>query len=164
MRRSAACALLPPSALNLELLRQEPPTEWVVRAEAAGSVSFVERAGVRCAGAHLIIDLHGASKLDDAAFIEAALQRCIDAAGATLLQFHLQRLEPHGIVNAVAALAEGHFSFRSWPESGYAALDVLMCADARPERCIELILEAFAPRRVAIEEILRGRETNVIPA
>src|SRR5688572_17069392 len=35
---------------------------------------FVVRNGVRCAGAHLIIDLYGAERLDDIDHIEAALR------------------------------------------------------------------------------------------
>src|SRR2546430_292909 len=50
---------------------------------------FVVRNGVRCAGAHLIIDLYGADRLDDVDYIETTLRRCVDAAGATLLHIHL---------------------------------------------------------------------------
>src|SRR5262245_30171314 len=46
---------------------------------------FAVRNGVRCAGVHLIIDLHGASGLNDIDLIEATLRRCVEAASATLL-------------------------------------------------------------------------------
>jgi S-adenosylmethionine decarboxylase len=64
--------------------------------------------------------------------------------------------EPNGGISGVAVLAESHISVHTWPELRYAAFDVFMCGAARPERCIEVLLEAFSPRRVAIEELLRG--------
>ena len=117
---------------------------------------FIEKNGVRCAGAHLIIDLHDAENLDDCAHIEKALVDCVEAAGATLLHIHLHRFEPNG-VSGVAVLAESHISIHSWPENGYAALDVFMCGDAQPERCVDVLREAFKPSRMAVSELLRGQ-------
>jgi S-adenosylmethionine decarboxylase len=119
---------------------------------------FMERNGVRFAGSHLIIDLYGAQRLDDLPFIERTFRQCIDAAGATLLHIHLHPFEPNGGVSGVAVLAESHISIHSWPERNYAAMDIFMCGVARPERCIEVLLSAFTPQRVVIEEHLRGRE------
>jgi S-adenosylmethionine decarboxylase len=118
---------------------------------------FIERAGVRCAGAHLIIDLYDADRLDEIEWIEETLRKCVEVAGATLLHIHLHAFEPNGGISGVAVLAESHISIHSWPEQQYAALDIFMCGKARPERCIEILLEAFTPRRVQIEELLRGR-------
>jgi S-adenosylmethionine decarboxylase len=112
---------------------------------------------MRCAGAHLIIDLYDADRLDDVELMERTLRQCVDVAGATLLHIHLHPFEPNGGISGVAVLAESHISVHTWPELQYAALDVFMCGSARPERCIEVLLEAFTPRRVAVEELLRGR-------
>jgi S-adenosylmethionine decarboxylase len=118
---------------------------------------FVVRNGVKCAGAHLIIDLYGAQRLDDIDHIEATLRRCVAAAGATLLHIHLHHFEPNGGVSGVAVLAESHISIHSWPEAHYAALDVFMCGDAEPEKCVPVLREAFSPARVAVSELLRGQ-------
>jgi S-adenosylmethionine decarboxylase len=118
---------------------------------------FVVRNGVRCAGAHLIIDLYEAEKLDDLGHIEAALRRCVDASGATLLHIHLHHFEPNGGVSGVAVLAESHISIHSWPENGYAALDVFMCGNACPDACVPVLRDAFKPRRVDVSEVLRGQ-------
>lgn len=118
---------------------------------------FVVRNGVRCAGAHLIIDLYDAHKLDDLDHIEAALRACVDAAGATLLHIHLHHFEPNGGVSGVAVLAESHISIHSWPENGYAALDVFMCGKAKPEACVPVLRDAFRPGRIAVSEYLRGQ-------
>jgi S-adenosylmethionine decarboxylase len=149
------------SAMNIELLRQEGServqNRKLTRSSSANQDFFIERAGVRCAGAHLIIDLYDADRLDDLELMERTLRQCVDVAGATLLHIHLHPFEPNGGISGVAVLAESHISVHTWPELQYAALDVFMCGGARPERCIEVLLEAFTPRRVAVEELLRGR-------
>ncbi len=117
---------------------------------------FIERNGVRCAGTHLIIDLIDAENLDDLGFIERTLIDCVDTAGATLLHIHLHHFTPNGGVSGVAVLAESHISIHSWPENGYAALDVFMCGGARPELCVDVLRDAFRPRRVVVKDLLRG--------
>jgi S-adenosylmethionine decarboxylase len=117
---------------------------------------FAERNGVRCAGVHLIVDLHGASGLDDIELIETTLRRCVDAANATLLHIHLHHFHPNG-VSGVAVLAESHISIHTWPDVGYAALDVFMCGKASPDACIPILREAFRADRVEVNELLRGK-------
>jgi S-adenosylmethionine decarboxylase len=128
-----------------------------VATPAADSVDhFATREGVRCAGVHLIIDLNGAKRLDDIDHIEATLRRCVEAARATLLHIHLHHFKPNG-VSGVAVLAESHISIHTWPDAGYAALDVFMCGAADPDGCVPVLREAFGATRVGVNEILRGR-------
>jgi S-adenosylmethionine decarboxylase len=54
-------------------------------------------------------------------------------------------------------LAESHISIHTWPDAGYAALDVFMCGKASPDACIPVLREAFNAKRVDVNEILRGR-------
>jgi len=132
------------------------------------------RDGDRCAGTHLIIDLFGAKRLDDLRHIQDTLKRCVEVAGASLLHIHLHRLGPGGGVAGVAVLAESHISIHSWPEAGYAALDVFMCGDTQPGLTVDVLREAFAPERTAVKEHLRSAapfegalaewETAVAPA
>jgi S-adenosylmethionine decarboxylase len=117
---------------------------------------FAVRNGVRCAGVHLIIDLHGAKRLDDIEHIETTLRRCVEAARATLLHIHLHHFQPSG-VSGVAVLAESHISIHTWPEAGYAALDVFMCGSADPDKCIPVLREAFSAKSVGVNELLRGQ-------
>jgi S-adenosylmethionine decarboxylase len=119
---------------------------------------FALRNGVRCAGVHLIVDLHGAKGLDSIDLIEATLRRCVAAAKATLLHIHLHHFQPNG-VSGVAVLAESHISIHTWPDAGYAALDVFMCGKASPDACIPVLREAFKAKRVDVSEILRGQDT-----
>ena len=118
---------------------------------------FIERDGVRFAGTHLIVDLFGARRLDDITHIRRTLKRCVEVAGATLLHIHLHHFQPSG-VSGVAVLAESHISIHTWPEAGYAALDVFMCGSANPDACVPVLREAFAAKEVVVDELLRGKQ------
>ncbi len=117
---------------------------------------FITRNGKRYAGTHLIVDLWGAERLDDLDHVEQTLVDAVDAAGATLLHIHLHHFTPNGGISGVAVLAESHISIHSWPECGYAALDVFMCGDAQPERAVDVLRTAFRPASVHVGEFLRG--------
>ena len=121
---------------------------------------FVRHNGWLYAGRHLIVDLWGADGLDDLERIEDALRGCVAASGATLLHIHLHHFTPNGGVSGVAVLAESHISIHSWPESGYAALDIFMCGDTRPEAAVPVLRQAFRPDRIAVEELLRGKQDD----
>ena len=117
---------------------------------------FITVNGVECAGSHLIIDLYEAERLDEIEHIEKTLVQCVEAAGATLLHIHLHPFEPNGGVSGVAVLAESHISIHSWPERGYAALDIFVCGDCRPDRAVPVLRDAFRPTHIQIAEHKRG--------
>ena len=116
---------------------------------------FVEKDGMVFAGTHLIIDLWDASGLNDPSLIEETLRECVHVSGATLLHFHIHQFEPNGL-SGVAVLAESHISFHSWPDTGYMALDIFMCGETEPHKCIPILKKAFSPKTVQINEIKRG--------
>jgi S-adenosylmethionine decarboxylase len=132
---------------------QRRPTPAEPRGDAG---HLCVRNGVRCAGAHLIVDLYNAECLNDIDHIEATLRQCVVAANATLLHLHLHRFQPNG-VSGVAVLAESHISIHTWPDAGYAALDVFMCGKANPDACIPILREAFKAKQIAVSELLRGQ-------
>lgn len=117
---------------------------------------FVERDGVRFAGTHLIADLWSARDLDDIAAVDRALREAARAAGATLLNIDLHHFSPNGGISGVAVLAESHISIHTWPERGYAAVDIFMCGDARPHCAVKVIRKAFAPESITLVEHRRG--------
>lgn len=145
----------------------------VIDQEAAGSVAewpaytqgddeerldyFIERDGHRYAGTHLIIDLRGASRLDDLEVMEKALRDSIKAAKATLLHIHLHHFTPNGGISGVAVLAESHISVHTWPERNFAAFDIFMCGESEPAKAVPVLEQAFSPSKVNVEEILRGK-------
>ena len=120
---------------------------------------FVTNEGITYAGEHIIIDLYDAEQLDDQAHIEDTMRACIDASGATLLHIHLHPFEPSG-VSGVAVLAESHISVHTWPEAGYAAFDVFMCGDTQPEKCIDILSNAFKANSVQVTNLKRGDKVS----
>jgi S-adenosylmethionine decarboxylase len=117
---------------------------------------FVTRNGKTFAGTHLIVDLSGAGHLDDVPYIERALIEAVEAADATLLHIHLHHFSPNGGVSGVAVLAESHISIHTWPERGFAALDIFMCGRADPHKSIPVLERAFKPASLSVQEFLRG--------
>lgn len=145
------------SKTQLQVLDVEPVTPTSVSEGNEDKDYFIIRDGVRYAGTHLIIDVYGADRLDELEHVETALRKAVDAAGATLLHIHLHHFTPNGGISGVAVLAESHISIHTWPECGYAALDVFMCGETNPHATIEILREAFSPERIAVEEHMRGR-------
>jgi len=117
---------------------------------------FVVRDGVKFAGTHLIIDLWEAENLDDLQITERALTRAAEESGATILHTHLHHFTPNGGISGVVVLAESHISIHTWPERGYAALDIFMCGDCDPHQGIQALKDNFLPKRVGVNEIRRG--------
>ncbi|MFM7453914.1 MAG: adenosylmethionine decarboxylase [Cyanobium sp.] len=98
-------------------------------------------------GKHCILELYAcdSARLDDEAFLRDTITAAAKRAGATLLNLITHRFEPQG-VTGLALLAESHISIHTWPESGYAAVDVFTCGDhTMPERaCAVLAAELGA--------------------
>ena len=137
--------------------QQNTPNEWDTTSN--GKDYFCKKAGFKFAGNHLLIDLWGATNLDNAEIIEAALREAAEVSGATILHCHLHNFEPNGGISGVLVLSESHISIHSWPERGYASLDVFMCGDAQPLKSIPVLKRAFKPGFVNVVECRRGLET-----
>jgi len=116
---------------------------------------YVERDGLRYAGTHLLVDLWGARDLDDPAAIDRTLRACAEASGATVLGGDFHRFQPNG-VSGMLLLAESHISIHTWPERGFAALDLFMCGECDPYAGIEVLKRAFEPEQITLTEHKRG--------
>ncbi len=115
-------------------------------------------------GQHLIADLVGCAGLDDVALVERALRDGAAAAGATVLEVRLHPFGPGAGVTGVALLAESHISIHSWPEHGYAAIDVFVCGRrCRPEAAVEAIARLLSARDVRMTSLARGYGLAVSP-
>jgi S-adenosylmethionine decarboxylase len=113
-------------------------------------------------GQHLIADLWGCDGLADPARIEQALRLAVTAAGARLLDLKLHHFGPQQGVTGVALLAESHISIHTWPEHGYAAVDIFLCGDdPRLAPALDCLVQQFQARSVQHTLIGRGlAETN----
>lgn len=107
-------------------------------------------------GLHLLIDFWDCRALTDAAGIEHALREAAAACGATVLGVKLHGFGDTGGITGVALLAESHISIHTWPETGYAALDIFMCGRCDPRRALPVLKAHFAPGRVRVSEHRRG--------
>ena len=108
------------------------------------------------AATHLLVDLWQAANLASAETVEAALIRAAGASGATVLHSYLHPFGAGAGVSGVVVLAESHIAIHTWPERGYAAIDLFMCGACDPYRAVEVLREAFAPGRIEVAAHRRG--------
>ena len=121
-----------------------------------GSDHFIVEDGVVFAGKHLLIDLWGASHLDDINYIRTTLENIVNECNATLLHIHLHQFTENGGISGVALLAESHVSIHTWPERDYAALDVFMCGQVSPAAAVPVLRKAFQPTSLQVKNYKRG--------
>lgn len=91
-------------------------------------------------GTHLVLEIWGvaARALDDRDGLERALHAASEAAGLTVLEAAFHRFDPQG-VTGVLVLSESHISVHTWPELGYAAIDLFSCGRRRELPCSESV-------------------------
>lgn len=113
----------------------------------------------RPAGIHLLADLAGvdACLLVDPDAIDALLRTAAVAAGARILHSHFHTFGAGMGVTGVLLLAESHISIHTWPEHGFAAADIFMCGDARPQLALDVIDAALRPASRQVQTIARGQ-------
>ena len=138
------------------VLRQVRSPEADAATLEKSSDYFVQRDGLAFAGLHLLIDIWGASRLDDLPHVDAIMREAVAATGATLLNIDLHHFTPNGGISGVAVLAESHMSIHTWPERGYAALDVFVCGACDPYKAIPVLRRAFTPDSIQLAEHKRG--------
>ncbi len=113
----------------------------------------------RSAGMHYILELYDCppETLDNEAFIRKLVEAGAEAAGTTLLSVTSHHFFPQG-VTAVGLLAESHLSIHTWPEVGYAAVDLFTCSDhCHPEETCDLLARAMQAGKHEFRIILRGK-------
>lgn len=133
-----------PADSERSLSRRKPPGD------------FIREEGMAYAGRHILVDFWGASRLNDKGYLEDTLHVAVDAAGATMLHLYLHVFTPFGGLSGVAVLSESHISIHTWSEYGFAAADIFMCGDARPNRALAVLRARLRPQTVSVGEHKRG--------
>ncbi len=108
------------------------------------------------AGDHLLVEMWDADHLANADVIQSALERAARAAGATVLHSYYHPFGEGMGVSGVTILAESHISIHTWPERGYAAIDVFMCGNCDPNLTLPVLQDAFSPGRIESQQFQRG--------
>jgi S-adenosylmethionine decarboxylase len=106
----------------------------------------------------MLADLYGcdAQFLADPDKITDCLMRAAKAAGATVLNAHFHHFGEQQGVTGVLLLMESHMSIHTWPEHGYAAIDLFMCGQAQVEAALSAIQQEIGSTREAVQLISRG--------
>jgi S-adenosylmethionine decarboxylase len=113
---------------------------------------------VQALGRHLLCEYHGCDRelLNRPEVIRAELVAAVTLAGATPLHEVVHAFSPHG-VTGVVVIAESHFAIHTWPEYGFAAVDLFTCGDAvDPYRAFEHLKSALRAHTHSVVEVRRG--------
>jgi len=107
-------------------------------------------------GTHLLAELLQCSEeiLDDEALIEKTLKKAAETAELQIVGVSTHRFEPQGI-SSIVIIKESHISIHTWPEYGYAAVDIFVCK-GRPLKALRFIVGTFRPKQVKVTRIERG--------
>jgi len=109
-------------------------------------------------GTHLLVELKACNTklLNDVKKVELIMVEAAKTAKATIVDVHFHRFSPFGI-SGVVVIAESHLSIHTWPEYGYAAVDIFTCGDVlQPEVAAEFLVEKFQSKHPSIMEVRRG--------
>jgi len=109
-------------------------------------------------GKHLLLELKGCNKevLNDVGFLRGALITAAGEAGAIVLGESFHQFNPQG-VSGVVIIAESHLCIHTWPEYGYAAVDIFTCGNSvQPEKAAEILMGKLGSKSHSIMEIERG--------
>nr|BAL54798.1 spermidine synthase [uncultured Acetothermia bacterium]BAL59878.1 spermidine synthase [Candidatus Acetothermum autotrophicum] len=109
-------------------------------------------------GRHLIVEVWGADPhvLDDVTALEQLLLEAARAAHATVIESVFHHFSPYG-VSGVVVIAESHLTIHTWPEYGYAAIDIFTCGPKMDlEAAVDVIARGLGGRMLQLE-ISRGK-------
>ncbi|MSQ24072.1 MAG: adenosylmethionine decarboxylase [Chloroflexi bacterium] len=107
-------------------------------------------------GTHLVLELWGCTNLNSLETVERVLREIVAAIDVTLLDLKVYPFSPIG-VTGVAIIAESHIMIHTWPEHGYAAVDVFTCSKERDlQGAIDTVREHFKPERIQAMNMVRG--------
>ena len=110
-------------------------------------------------GKHLLLELKDCNRelLSDVSFLRGSLLAAAEKAGATIIGDSFHPFPPYGGVSGVVIIAESHLSIHTWPEYGYAAVDIFTCGNTlHPERAVDLLVNALEAKSISTVELKRG--------
>ena len=109
-------------------------------------------------GQHVLLELYNIPlvSLNDFTYIRQVLKAAVKVSGATFISEKWRKFSPSGLTG-ILLLGESHLSIHTWPEFGYASLDMYTCGDkAFPTKAAQYIIDAFRPEQYYTINISRG--------
>ena len=111
-------------------------------------------------GYHYIIEASGCDPkiIADANTLKRILLESAKVGEMDVRTVYFYKFSPQG-VSGLIVVSESHISIHTWPEKGYAAIDVYTCGTkSKPEKAVNYILEQIKADYAHITEVERGVE------
>ncbi len=109
-------------------------------------------------GRHVLAEVYGCdfSTLNDLEKIREIFVSAALSAGAEVRETAFHRFSPQG-VSGVVVISESHLAIHTWPELGYAAVDVFTCGDrVDPWVALDAVVKSLNAEDVQASEFKRG--------
>ena len=109
-------------------------------------------------GTHILLELKDCDReiLNDLSLVKDALISAANEVGAKILGESFHKFHPQG-VTGVLPIAESHLCVHTWPEYGYAAVDVFTCSKSiDADRVVDHLIARFKSRDPSITKVNRG--------
>jgi spermidine synthase len=108
-------------------------------------------------GKHIIIDAFDCNRdfLNDIGHLEKLLLQVAKKLDINVLSSFFYPFQPQG-VTGMLTLASSHMSIHTWPENGYASLDIYSCGKWEPIEQAEFILREISAKKARIYSLSRG--------
>jgi len=109
-------------------------------------------------GRHLLLELKvcNSKVLNDLKKVQEIMVSAAKEAKATIVEISFHKFSPFGI-SGVVVIAESHISIHTWPEYGYAAIDIFTCGDVlKPETAANYLVDKFQSKNPSVMEVKRG--------
>jgi len=118
---------------------------------------------MKALGRHILVEFLNCSAdvMNDVTAVENAMVEAAQIAGATVINSTFHHFSPYG-VSGVVVIQESHLAIHTWPEYGYAAVDLFTCGDSvDPWVSFEYLKKAFSSSRYSAIEMNRG-STHIV--
>jgi len=93
--------------------------------------------------------------MNDVAAIERDMVGAAQKAGATVINSTFHHFSPYG-VSGVVVIQESHLAIHTWPEYGYAAVDLFTCGEMNAWISFDHLKECFGAKSYSALEMKRG--------
>lgn len=113
-------------------------------------------------GKHIIVELSGCDQnsINDLEDVQEKMIEAAKQANATIIKSVFHKFSPLG-VSGVVVISESHLSIHTWPELGYAAIDIYTCGtNTKPFKACYFLAKKFKAKKIKATFILRGIENK----